>query len=273
MTTYIHRLLRMDWGDSGHYKGPKVGIEYGAQGCGVTLGLLGLELFPLVPPLGPSPPERCCSSPGVCGPGSSWSFTWALWVVFGPSWAFLAPSFVSSFPASKLLCLCMDGADWLPCHVLRKLPQLTAPIGSCLFMSRHMVEATRAYLAVGGVRFLNEGVPVGDFSWNLLLEWLCTGCGSHAAQHSYSAGSTSRHLPRSEAIPAIYLFNIDVTTWFFAVILDGHAAGLAIVSMVLSPTTLLGRDPLLLERNILKNFAHADDARSKRKGRQLNLAR
>ena len=41
----------MDWGDSGHYKGPKVGIEYGAQGCGVTLGLLGLELFSLVPPL------------------------------------------------------------------------------------------------------------------------------------------------------------------------------------------------------------------------------
>ena len=26
-----------------------------------------------------------CSSPGVCRPGSSWSFTWALWVVFGPS--------------------------------------------------------------------------------------------------------------------------------------------------------------------------------------------
>ena len=167
----------------------------------------------------------------------------------------------------------MDDADWLPCHVLRKLPQLTAPIGSCLFMSRHMVEATRAYLAVGGVRFLNEGVPVGDFSWNLLLEWLCTGCGSHAAQHSYSAGSTSRHLPRSEAIPAIYLFNIDLTTWFSAVILDGHAAGLAIVPMVLSPTTLLGRDLLHLERNILKNFAHADDARSKRKGRQLNLGR
>ena len=39
--------------------------------------------------------------------------------------------------------------------------------------------------------------------------------------------------------------------------------------MVLSPTTLLGRDLLHLERNILKNFAHADDARSKRKGRQL----
>ena len=26
-----------------------------------------------------------CSSPGVCRPGSSWSFTWALWVVFRPS--------------------------------------------------------------------------------------------------------------------------------------------------------------------------------------------
>ena len=99
--------------------------------------------------------------------------------------------------------LCMDGADWLPCHVLRKLPQLTAPIGSCLFMSQHMVEATRAYLAVGGVRFLNEGVPVENFNWNLLLEWLYTRCGSQTAKHSYSAGSTSRHPPRSETIPAI----------------------------------------------------------------------
>ena len=51
--------------------------------------------------------------------------------------------------------------------------------------------------------------------------------------------------------------------------LDGHAAGLAIVPMVLSPTTLLGRDLLHLKRNIWKNFAHADDARSKRKRRQL----
>ena len=68
--------------------------------------------------------------------------------------------------------LCMDGADWLPGHVHRDPPQLTAPIGSCLFMSQHMVEATRAYLAVGGVRFLNEGVPVEKFSWNLLIKWL-----------------------------------------------------------------------------------------------------
>ena len=45
--------------------------------------------------------------------------------------------------------------------------------------------------------------------------------------------------------------------------------GLSIVSIVSSPTRLLGLDPLLLERNTLKNFAHADDARSKRKGRQL----
>ena len=55
----------------------------------------------------------------------------------------------------------------------------------------------------------------------------------------------------------------------FCVILDGHAAELATVQMLLPATTLLGRDLPSLERNILKNFAHADDARSKRRGRQL----
>jgi len=33
----------------------------------------------------------------------------------------------------------MDDSDWLPCLVLRKLPQVTVPIGSCVFISRHMV--------------------------------------------------------------------------------------------------------------------------------------
>ena len=55
----------------------------------------------------------------------------------------------------------------------------------------------------------------------------------------------------------------------FCVILDGHADGLATVPMLLPATTLLGRDLPSLDRNILKNFAHADDARSKRRGRQL----
>ena len=36
----------------------------------------------------------------------------------------------------------MDDADWLPCLVLKKLQQLTVTIGSFVFMSRHVVEAT-----------------------------------------------------------------------------------------------------------------------------------
>ena len=72
------------------------------------------------------------------------------------------------------------------------------------FLFGHMVEVTWAYPAVGGVRLLYEGVPVGFLTWNLLLERLCTGCGCHAVQHSYSAGLISRELPRSEAIPAMY---------------------------------------------------------------------
>ena len=51
----------------------------------------------------------------------------------------------------------------------------------------------------------------------------------------------------------------------FCGILDGHAAELATVPMVLPPTTLLGRDLPHLERNILKNF---DETRSRRRGRQ-----
>ena len=134
----------------------------------------------------------------------------------------------------------MDDSDWLPCLVLRKLPQVTVPIGSCVFMSRHVVKATRAYIAAGGVRSLNEGVLLMDFSWIFCWNVYALGVWSHAAQHSYSAGSTSQHLPRSEAIPAalqwapkenipavaigmitmisvyLYVFNIDLTKWFSA---------------------------------------------------------
>ena len=116
------------------------------------------------------------------------------------------------------------------------------------------------------MRCLNEGVPVENFNWNLLWAWLCTGCESHTAKHSYSAGSTSRHPPRNETIPRHLIVYIDLTTWISAVMLDGHAAELAIVPVVLSPTTLLRRDLLHLKRNIWKNFTHADDARSNAKG-------
>ena len=50
---------------------------------------------------------------------------------------------------------------------------------------------------------------------------------------------------------------------------DDHTGRLATLPMMLPPTTLLGRDLPHRERNILKNFAHAEDARSKRRGRQL----
>ena len=59
----------------------------------------------------------------------------------------------------------MDDADWLSFHVLRNLRQLTVPIVSYLFISWHMVEATRACIAAGGVRSLNEGVLRGDSCW------------------------------------------------------------------------------------------------------------
>ena len=59
----------------------------------------------------------------------------------------------------------MDDSDWLRCLVLRKLHQVTVPIGSCVFMSRHMVRATRAYIAAGGVWSLNEGMLLLDWSW------------------------------------------------------------------------------------------------------------
>ena len=96
----------------------------------------------------------------------------------------------------------MDGADWLPCLVLKKLQQLTVTIGSYVFMSRYMVKATRTYMAARGMRSLNEGVLLGDFSWKFCWNSYALGVWSHAAQHTYSAGSTSQHLTMSEAIPA-----------------------------------------------------------------------
>ena len=188
--------------------------------------------------------------------------------------------------------LCAKDATWLPLQAFTQVSEMTVPLGSCLFMSRYMVEATRAYVAAGGVRSLKQGVLLGDFSWKFCCNGYAVGLWAQAAQHSYSLGTSSQHLPKSEAIPAAYqwapkenipavalglvtmisvylkVFNIDLTTWFSAVILDGHAAGQATVEMVLRPGTLLGRDLPHLERNILKNFPHADDTRSKRKGRR-----
>ena len=96
----------------------------------------------------------------------------------------------------------MDDADWLHCLVLKKLQQLTVTIGSCVFMSRHMKEATGTYIAAGIMTSLNDGMFLGNFSWKFCCNSCALGVWSHAAQHSYSAGSTSQHLPMSEAIPA-----------------------------------------------------------------------
>ena len=117
MTMCTSRLPRMHWGDFGHHKGPQVVIEYGAQGCGVTLGVVVLSIFPWSPSLALSL-RAVFSSPGDCGFGYSWSATWGSWAAFWPSWAFFAPSFVFICPASKLLCLCMDGADCLLCSCI-----------------------------------------------------------------------------------------------------------------------------------------------------------
>ena len=181
-------------------------------------------------------------------------------------------------------------ASWLPVQATRLVSKLTIPVGSCVFMSRHMVEATRAYVGAGGVKSLKQGVLLGDFSWKCCYSGYAMGLWAQASQHSYSAGTSSQHLPKSEAIPAahqwapkesipavalglitmisVYLrvWNIDLTAWFSAVILDGHAAGQATVEMVL-PGTLLGRDLAHQERNIIKNFSGADVTRSKRRSR------
>ena len=188
--------------------------------------------------------------------------------------------------------LCAEDAAWLPLQAFGHVSKLTVSVGSCLFMSRHMVEATRAYVAAGGVRSLKQGVLVGDFSWTFCRSGYAAGLRAQAAQHSFTLGISSQHFSKSEAIPAacqwapkenisaiglglvtmtsVYLkvFNIDLTTWFSAVMLDGHAVGQTTFEINLPPGMLLGRDLPRLRRNILKNFPHVDDTRARRKIRR-----
>ena len=133
---------------------------------------------------------------------------------------------------------------------------------------------------------------LGDFSWKICRDGYAAGLWAQAAQHSFSLGTSSQHLPKSEAIPAahqwapkenipagalglitmipVYLkvFNIDLTTCFSTVILDSNAAAQATVEVELRPGTLLGRDISHLERNISKHFPHVGDTRSERKRRR-----
>ena len=171
---------------------------------------------------------------------------------------------------------------------LTQVSKLTIPLGSCLLMSRHMVEATRAYVAAGGVRSLKQGVLLGDFSWTFCRSGHAAGLRVQAAQHSFNLGISSQSFSKREAIPAacqwapkenisaiglglvtmmsLYLkvFNIDLNTWFSAVLLDGHAVGQTTFEIKLPPLMLLGRDLLCLKRNILKNFPDVDDTRARR---------
>ena len=149
-------------------------------------------------------------------------------------------------------------------------------------MSRHMLDATRAYIAAGGVRSLKEGVLLGDFSWKSTYSGYATGLWAHASQHSYSAGTSSQHLPKSQAIPAahqwapkenvhaaafglitmvsVYLkvWNIDLCTWFSAVMLDGFSTGHASVETVLPRGTLFSRNlPHQSRINVKKNRSTA----------------
>ena len=170
--------------------------------------------------------------------------------------------------------------------------KLTLPLGLWLFMSRHIVEATRAYVAAGGVRSLKQGVLLGDLSCKFCRNGFCSGSlGSGCAAFFFFQGHFYIY-PRARPSSAAYqwapqdnrsavapglvrmitvylkVFNIDLTTWFLAVTLDGYAAGQAIVEMVFRPGTLLGRDLPHLERNVLKHFPHVDDTRSQPNGRR-----
>ena len=78
--------------------------------------------------------------------------------------------------------------------------KLTLPLGLWLFMSRHIVEATRAYVAAGGVRSLKQGVLLGDFSWKLGRNGFCSGSLASGCAAFIFFRTSLQHLPKSEAI-------------------------------------------------------------------------
>ena len=55
------------------------------------------------------------------------------------------------------------------------------PLGSYLFMSRYMVEATRAYVAAEAVRTLKQSVSLRAFSWKFCRNYYATDLGAQAA--------------------------------------------------------------------------------------------
>ena len=152
-----------------------------------------------------------------------------------------------------------------------------------------MVEATRAFVGAGGVKSLKQGVLLGDFSWKCCYSGYAMGLWAQASMHSYSAGSSSQHLPKIESIPMAHQWNpkesiqtvalglitmisvyknvwtSELSKWFSAVILDDHAAEQASIEMIL-PHTLLGQPLAHLEQDIINKISGADVTRSKRRG-------
>ena len=130
---------------------------------------------------------------------------------------------------------------------------------------------------------------LGDFSWKCCYSGYAVGLWAHASMHSYSAGSSSQHLPKIESIPMAHQWNpkesihtvalglitmisvyknvwdIDLSKWFSAVILDDHAAEQASIQIIL-PHTLIGQPLAHLEQDIIKNNFGVNVTRSKRGG-------
>ena len=155
-------------------------------------------------------------------------------------------------------------ADWLPVKATELIADWKIPVGSCVCMSRHMVEATRAFVKAGGVKSLKQGVLLGDFSWKCCYSGYAMGLWAQASMHSYSAGSSSQHLPKIESIPMAHQWNpkesiqtvalglitmisvyknvwdIDLSKWFSAVILDDHAAEQASIEIIHASWSALG---------------------------------
>ena len=147
-----------------------------------------------------------------------------------------------------------------------RLANLQVPPHSYVFMSRHMVDFTRAHIAAGGVRSFKQCVLLGNFTWMPSYSGYAIGLWAHASQHTYSAGKSAQHLPKSQAIPAAYQWvprntmhveafglitlvsvykkhhGIDLGSLLSAVMLDGRLSGHDSIQQVLPPGTLFARN-------------------------------
>ena len=111
-----------------------------------------------------------------------------------------------------------------------RLANLQVPPHSYVFMSRYMVDFTRAYIAAGGVRSFKQGVLLGNFTWMPSYSGYAIGLWAHASQHTYSAGKSAQHLPKSQAIPAAYQWVPRNTM---------HAEVFGLITLVLSTKNIM----------------------------------